>query len=244
MLLLDITIHKASFINVISVIDKIDDLELIFRNSGMCLFSSTLMDYLDINLVIMKDKFESYFCNTNEIRLFLCTSNLYHIINNIVGDKIRFTMDEKNDDDDDDEHILMISDSLSCDVYSNLIVTYYHNHMFDNININFYKNATIFKIRLSILKELVSYINKSSDIIYISCVKGILLFSYNNITTEPKVKLIELGVDVNINKTILLNPIVECCNLLSSCVFLIISCNNIRIAYKIKELGTLYLNFY
>ena len=55
---------------------------------------------------------------------------------------------------------------------------------------------------------------------------------------------IELGVDVHINKTILLNPIVECCNLLSSCVFLIISSNNIRIAYKIKELGTLYLNLY
>ena len=52
MLLLDITIHKASFINVISVIDKIDDLELIFRKSGMCLISSTLMDYLDVNLVI------------------------------------------------------------------------------------------------------------------------------------------------------------------------------------------------
>ena len=52
MLLLDITIHKASFVNVISVIDKIDDLELIFRKSGMCLISSTLMDYLDVNLVI------------------------------------------------------------------------------------------------------------------------------------------------------------------------------------------------
>ena len=62
MLLLDITIHKASLVNVISVIDKIDDLELIY---GMCLFSSTLMDYLDVNLVIMKDKFESYFCITN-----------------------------------------------------------------------------------------------------------------------------------------------------------------------------------
>ena len=37
MLLLDITIHKASFINVISVIDKIDDLELIFRKSGSIL---------------------------------------------------------------------------------------------------------------------------------------------------------------------------------------------------------------
>ena len=244
MLLLDITIHKASFVNVISVFDKIDDLEIIFRKSGMCLFSSTLMDYLDVNLVIMKDKFESHFCNSNEIRLFLCTSNLYHIINNIVGDKIQFTMDEKHDHDDDNEHILIISDSLSCDIYSNLIVTYYHNHMFDNININFYKNATIFKIKLSILKELVSYINKSSDVICISCIKGKLVFSYNTITTEPKVKLIELGVDVNINKTILLNPIIECCNLFSSCVFLIISSNNIRIAYKIKELGTLYLNLY
>ena len=100
------------------------------------------------------------------------------------------------------------------------------------------------KNEIDIIKELVSYINKSSDIIYISCVKGKLLFSYNNITTEPRVKLIELGVDVHNNKTILLNPIVECCNLLSSCVFLIISCNNIRIAYKIKELGTLYLNLY
>ena len=61
--------------------------------------------------------------------------------------------------------------------------------MFDNININFYKNATIFKIRLSILKELVSYINKSSDVICISCIKGKLVFSYNTITTEPRVKL-------------------------------------------------------
>ena len=61
MLLLDITIHKASFVNVISVIDKIDDLELIFRKSGMCLFSSTLMDYLDVNLVIMKDNLNPIF---------------------------------------------------------------------------------------------------------------------------------------------------------------------------------------
>ena len=73
--------------------------------------------------------------------------------------------------------------------------------------------------------------NKSSDIICISCVKCKLLFCYNNITNEPKVKLIELDLDVHINKTIILNPIVECCNLVSSCVFLIISSNNIRIAY-------------
>ena len=244
MLLPDVTIDQASnFINLISVFDKIDDLELIFRKSGMCLFSSTLMDYLDVNLAIMKDKYESYFCNTNEIRLFLCTSNLHHIINNIVGDKIRFTMDEKPDHDDNNEHILMISESDSCDVYSSLIVTYYYNHPFNIININFYKNATIFKIKSSILRDLISYINKSSDIICISCIKGKLLFSYNNITTEPEDKLIELGLDININKTIILNPIVECCNLLFSCVFLIISSNNIRIAYKIKEFGTLYLNF-
>ena len=137
MLILDVTINHASkFINIISVFDKIDDLELIFRKNGMCLFSSTLMDYFDINLVIMKDKFESYFCNTNEIRLFLCTSNLHHIIKNIVGDKTRFTIDEKPDHDDNNEHILMISDSDYCDVYSSLIVTYYYNYPFNIININ------------------------------------------------------------------------------------------------------------
>ena len=195
MLILDVTINHASkFINIISVFDKIDDLELIFRKNGMCLFSSTLMDYFDVNLVIMKDKFESYFCNTNEIRLFLCTSNLHHIIKNIVGDKIRFTIDEKPDHDDNNEHILMISDSDYCDVYSSLIVTYYYNHPFNIININFYKNATIFKIKSSISKDLISYINKASDIICISCIESKLLFSYNNITTEPKMKLIELGL--------------------------------------------------
>ena len=195
MLILDVTINHASkFINIISVFDKIDDLELIFRKNGMCLFSSTLMDYFDVNLVIMKDKFESYFCNTNEIRLFLCTSNLHHIIKNIVGDKIRFTIDEKPDHDDNNEHILMISDSDYCDVYSSLIVTYYYNHPFNIININFYKNATIFKIKSSTSKDLISYINKASDIICISCIESKLLFSYNNITTEPKMKLIELGL--------------------------------------------------
>ena len=130
---------------------------------------------------------------------------------------------------------IMIFHDEKCDVFSMITCK---EDFWLNYEKEEYKEASIFEIKRSKFNELVKTLYNISDTALITCLNNKLKFN----SLIPDQKLIKSCV--KIKHSVDLISLVQFENLQYNNVFLIISEDLFQSAYRIKNLGILYLNFW
>ena len=243
MFVLDVILDESattSFINLVSTMkDMAKNIEITFRRNGL----SMTIEYKErgnaFHIVILEDKFQLYLCDVDEIQLTMNVNEFYSILKNMINNKLHLAINKSDYDENEFEegvspHIMIFHDD-KCNFFSKIMC---EEDFYINYEIEDYKDASIFQIKRSKFNELVKTLYNVSDTALVTCLNNKLKFN----SLIPDQKLIKSCV--KIKHSVDLISLVQCENLQYNNVFLIISEDLFQSAYRIKNLGILYLNFW
>ena len=200
--------------------------------------TSMYSDGLFTDIVILKDKFDSYVCHLDKIRITVNANDFYNIIKNNSDTQI-FTIEEYHDrcEDLSVPQFMMFSEENDNEIYSSLVFKTFDDskYIFES-----YKVSNIFKIKSSILNKIINEMNNRSDFMNIHCFENKLIFKSEVKRRKSDVQVIKSNI--NFDYSVCIKDFVCCTDLEYDSVFLIIEDKIFQTAYWIKSLGMFYLN--
>ena len=243
MFVLDVILDESattSFINLVSTMKNMaKKIMITFRCNGISMTIGCDERCHTFRIVILEDKFQSYLCDVDEIQLTMNVNEFYSILKNTTNNKLHLAINKSDYDVFKFEksvspHIMIFHDD-ECNVFSKIMC---EEDFYGGSENEYYKDASIFQIKRSKFNELVKTLYNISDTALITCLNNKLKF--NSLTPDQKL----IKSCVKIEHSVDLISLVQFENLQYNNVFLIISEDFFQSAYRIKNLGILYLNFW